>query len=83
MSKYCRASQVNIQDIWCEVTRYFVSRFTANYFDISSGFSRWILRDILSHISLSVTSIFGPASHWEHSRYYVGSLTVFCLSFHS
>jgi len=44
MSKYFRVHQVNILDIWCNITRYFVSHFTANYSHISSGFSRWILR---------------------------------------
>lgn len=75
MSKYCRVSQVNILDICSNVTRYFVSRFTANYFHIFQA-SHPNTSDISVHISLSVTSIFIPASHCEYSRFYVCHLTI-------
>ena len=64
MSKYFRASQVNILDIWCDITRYFVSRVMANCFDISAGFSPWILR------------IFCRTFHCQLPRYSVLRLTV-------
>ena len=63
MSKYFWASQVNILDIWCNITRYFVSHFTANYFDISSGFLRWILR-IFCRMSVSYVDVPSCVSLW-------------------
>ena len=82
MSIYCRASQVNILDIWCDITRHFVSHFTAKYFDISPGLSRWILR-IFWRTSVSYVDFWSCVSLWIFtilrqsavSRYFVSRFT--------